>query len=149
MKTRPARVEDYGHILALLVASELPVDDVSVTAPIRFLIVEDSGVRIAGCIGFESHGRDGLLRSLAVQPSLRTQGVGRALVDAVQGAAATAGVERLWLLTTTANAFFLRSGYEVADRAAAPEPIRCSPQFASICPANAMCMTRALRRLID
>lgn len=149
MKTRPARVEDYDHIVALLVASELPVDDVSVTAPIRFLIVEDSNVRIAGCIGLEMHGRDGLLRSLAVQPSLRTQGVGRALVDAVQGAAATAGVERLWLLTTTANVFFLRSGYEVADRAAAPEPIRCSPQFASICPANAMCMTRALQRLID
>ncbi|WP_367619672.1 arsenic resistance N-acetyltransferase ArsN2 [Caballeronia sp. SEWSISQ10-4 2] len=145
MKIHPARAEDYDLIRALLVASELPVEDVTENSSIRFFIAESAEAKLGGCIGLEAHGRDGLLRSLAVQQSLRAQGVGRALVDAVQGAAATAGIKRLWLLTTTANTFFLRSGYEVADRAAAPGLIRRSPQFASICPANAMCMTRALQ----
>jgi amino-acid N-acetyltransferase len=131
MKTRPARAEDYELIRALLAANALPIEDITETAPIRFLIAEDSSARLGGCIGFETHGRDGLLRSLAVQPDLRAQGVGGSLVDAV-------------LLTTTASAFFVRSGYEVVNRATAPELIRRSLQFASICPANAMCMTRAL-----
>jgi amino-acid N-acetyltransferase len=147
MNIRPARAEDYTLIRALLVASELPVEDLSESAPIQFLIGEDSGARLMGCVGLEVHDRAGLLRSLAVQPSLRSQGVGAALVDAVQQSAATAGIERLWLLTTTATAFFLRSGYEVADRIAAPELIRLSLQFASICPASAICMTRTLQPL--
>jgi amino-acid N-acetyltransferase len=144
MKIRPARAEDYNLIQALLVASELPAEDVSEKAPIRFLIAQYAEAQLAGCIGLEVHGRDGLLRSLAVQPSVRAQGKGRALVDAVHGLAATAGIERLWLLTTTANAFFLRLGYELADRASAPELIKRSLQFASICPASAICMTRTL-----
>jgi len=144
MKTRPARAEDYELIRALLAANALPIEDITETAPIRFFIAEDSSARLGGCIGFETHGRDGLLRSLAVQPDLRAQGVGGSLVDAVQRTAASAGIGRLWLLTTTASAFFVRSGYEVVNRATAPELIRQSLQFASICPANAMCMTRAL-----
>jgi amino-acid N-acetyltransferase len=145
MNIRLARAEDYALLRALLVASELPVEDLSETAPIRFLIAEEAGARLMGCVGLEVHDRAGLLRSLAVQPSLRAQGVGTALVDAVQQSAATAGIERLWLLTTTASAFFLRSGYELADRTAAPELIRLSLQFASICPASAICMTRTLQ----
>ena len=145
MNIRLARAEDYALLRALLVASELPVEDLSETAPIRFLIAEEAGARLMGCVGLEVHDRAGLLRSLAVQPSLRAQGVGTALVDAVQQSAATAGIERLWLLTTTASAFFLRSGYELADRTAAPELIRLSLQFESICPASAICMTRTLQ----
>lgn len=145
MNIRPARAQDYALLRALLIASELPVEDLSETAPIRFLIAEEAGARLMGCVGLEVHDRAGLLRSLAVQPSLRAQGVGTALVDAVQQSAATAGIERLWLLTTTASAFFLRSGYELADRTAAPELIRLSLQFASICPASALCMTRTLQ----
>ena len=145
MKTRTARAEDYSLIHGLLIASGLPVEDLPKNAPIRFLIVEYPGTRIGGCIGLEVHGRDGLVRSLAVQSNLRTHGAGKTLVDAVQRLAATEGIERLWLLTTTASAFFLQSGYEVADRATAPELIRRSLQFASICPASAICMTRTLR----
>ncbi len=145
MNIRPARAQDYALLRALLIASELPVEDLSETAPIRFLIAEEAGARLMGCVGLEVPDRAGLLRSLAVQPSLRAQGVGTALVDAVQQSAATAGIERLWLLTTTASAFFLRSGYELADRTAAPELIRLSLQFASICPASALCMTRTLQ----
>ena|SRR5471032_2302086 len=147
MNIRLASAEDYALLRALLVASELPVEDLSETAPIRFLIAEDAGARLMGCVGLEVHDRTGLLRSLAVQPSLRAQGVGTALVDAVQRSAATAGIERLWLLTTTASAFFVRSGYQLADRAAAPELIRLSLQFASICPSSAICMTKTLQPL--
>lgn len=145
MKTRPASTEDYDLIRTVLVASELPVEDLSENAPIRFLIADSPGVRFGGCIGLEVRARDGLVRSLAVPANLRALGVGGTLVDAVQRLAAAEGIERLWLLTTTASAFFLHAGYEVTDRAAAPELIKRSLQFASICPANAICMTRTLR----
>ncbi|HEV2680783.1 MAG TPA: arsenic resistance N-acetyltransferase ArsN2 [Rhodanobacter sp.] len=144
MKTRTARNEDYNLIRAALVASKLPVEDLSENAPIRFIIVDYPGAPFGGCIGLEVHGRDGLLRSLAVPSNLRAHGVGRTLVDAAQRLAATDGIERLWLLTITASTFFLRLGYEVADRVSAPERIKHSLQFASICPATAICMTRTL-----
>jgi amino-acid N-acetyltransferase len=144
MKMRLARPEDHDPIRALLIASELPVEDVLATTQIRFLIVEDSSARLAGCVGFEVHGRDGILRSLAVRPSSRSQGVGWTLLKAVQKSAALAGIERLWLLTTTATTFFQQHGYEVADRTIASESVQQSCQFASICPPSSTCMVRTL-----
>ncbi|WP_176060137.1 GNAT family N-acetyltransferase [Paraburkholderia sp. BCC1876] len=116
MKTRAASAEDYDFIRTVLVASDLPVEDLSENAPIRFLIADYSGGQFGGCIGLEVHARDGLLRSLAVPSNLRARGIGRTLVDALQSLAAAEDIERLWLLTTTASAFFLHAGYEVTDR---------------------------------
>jgi amino-acid N-acetyltransferase len=145
MKTRAANAEDYDLIRTVLIASELPVEDLSENAPIRFLIADYPAAQFGGCIGLEVHGRDGLVRSLAVPSNLRVHGIGKRLVAAVQRLAAAEGIERLWLLTTTASVFFLHVGYEVTDRAAAPELIKRSLQFESICPASAVCMTRTLR----
>lgn len=144
MKMRLACPEDHDPIRALLIESELPVEDVLGTAQIRFLIVEDSGARLVGCVGFEVHGREGILRSFAVRPNLRSQGVGGTLLEAVQKTAALAGIERLWLLTTTATTFFQQHGFEVADRTTASESVRQSCQFANICPPSATCLARTV-----
>ena len=67
----------------------------------------------------------GLLRSVAVAPHARSRGLGELLTRSCILYAREAGLESLWLLTTTAPAFFLRLGFTVIDRAAAPLRCRC------------------------
>ena len=62
------------------------------------------------------------------------------MVDAVRGEAAALGLERLWLLTTTAADFFERMGFQRTDRDSAPPAVRSSAQFAGLCPAGATCL---------
>ena len=54
------------------------------------------------------------------------------------------GVERVWLLTTTAGPFFERLGFAVADRGSAPSAIAATPQFRGVCPGTATFMCRHL-----
>jgi len=50
------------------------------------------------------------------------------------------GAEAVWLLTTTAADYFAAFGFVPVERAAVPEPIRESAEFASLCPASAAVM---------
>lgn len=101
-----------------------------------------SGGGLAGCVALELHGRDALLRSLAVRPQRRAEGFGGRLVEAALRRARRRGVQRLWLLTTTADAYFAARGWRRVDRARAPARLRASSQFAGVCPASAVCMVR-------
>jgi amino-acid N-acetyltransferase len=84
-----------------------------------------------------------LLRSLVVAPAHRGRGLGDGLVRRLERAAADWGVERFWLLTTTAKTFFARRGFRVTPRADAPAEIAATHEFKSLCPSTATCMTRA------
>ena len=50
------------------------------------------------------------------------------------------GVSAIFLLTTTAEDFFPRFGFERVSRAAVPESVRASVEFQSACPASAVVM---------
>jgi amino-acid N-acetyltransferase len=139
---RDATREDYGAIRALLVSAGLPVEDLDTAPGLRFWVAEESG-EIAGAIGLEARGRAGLLRSLAVAPSYRQQGLGSALVEALEREAPADGVAELVLLTQTAAEFFNRRGFEVVDRSTVPEEIRQCAEFRTLCPASALCMVKA------
>ena len=52
----------------------------------------------------------------------------------------------LYLLTTTAEEFFARCGYEPIDRSRVPEAIRATAEFQSLCPASSVCMRKRLER---
>ena len=54
------------------------------------------------------------------------------------------GITALYLLTTTAEAFFTRRGYDRIGREAAPPMLRQTAEFAALCPASAACLTKAL-----
>jgi amino-acid N-acetyltransferase len=90
------------------------------------------------------HGRDALLRSLAVDPGRRGRGCGLALVAAAERHAAAEGVQCVYLLTTTAAGFFERLGYAPAARADAPAAIRACAEFASLCPEDSAFMVKRL-----
>ena len=66
------------------------------------------------------------------------------MLAAAETAAGDLGAARLHLLTTTAERFFTRRGFVVADRASAPPAIRRTREFADVCPASAAYLTKDL-----
>ena len=122
---------------ALLVASDLPVDDLDHEAITLFGAFD--GATLVGVIGLQSCGPARLLRSLAVAPERQGHGIARALCDRVFELASS---RDLWLLTTTARDYFARLGFEPVDRGHVPEEIRTTTQFSSLCPASAHVMRR-------
>lgn len=142
MTVRPATEEDLERIEGLLRSNDLPHRDVG-DSPGRFLVgLVDDGVVTAA--GVEAYGSDGLLRSVVVEESVRGRGYGTALCREIEADAREAGIETLYLLTTAASAFFGRRGFEAIDRTDAPEAIRHTAEFESLCPATATCMRKAL-----
>lgn len=135
---------DDEALVHLLTHSGLPAEDVATGRQIYVLAVE--GARIVGSIGLELAGEDGLVRSLAVAPDLRGQGIARALDDRILAVAATRGVRTAYLLTLTAQGFAERRGYERIDRDQVPPSIAALPQFAALCPATAVCMRQRIGR---
>jgi amino-acid N-acetyltransferase len=137
----PAAPADGPAIAALLCAADLPHEDIAPHLG-HFLVARQGGA-IVGAVGLEVYAPDGLLRSLVVAPSFRGRGLGDELVRRLEQAAADWGVERFWLLTTTAEAFFARRGFRVTPRADAPAEIAATHEFKSLCPSTAICMARA------
>lgn len=140
---RQALPEDWRAVRELLLASNLPVDDLGPNRLERFLIAEDGDV-VIGLIGLEVLGTLGLLRSLVVEKEARRAGLGGKLVGALESAAQTAGLAELWLLTIDAERFFQRHNYEIVDRNSVPDAIRKTDEFSSLCPDTAFVMRKAL-----
>jgi amino-acid N-acetyltransferase len=95
-------------------------------------------------VGLEGRSGVGLLRSLAVEQSRRGTGLGTELVGTLERMAAAEGVTDLYLLTTTAESFFARRGYQRVPRESAPAVIRETTEFSSICPASSAFMRKGL-----
>jgi amino-acid N-acetyltransferase len=143
LRAEPARPHDLRGALELIGRSELTDKDVSDGWGHYFVVREDDG-RVVGVAGLELHGEDGLLRSVAVDPDYRGQGLGAALVEAVFQRAARVGLRTVYLLTTSARDYFARRGFSDCPRAAAPAGIRESWEFRSGCPSTAAFMKRAV-----
>jgi amino-acid N-acetyltransferase len=134
---------DVAAVQQLLVASQLPVDDLDEARELRFWVAE-AHERVIGAIALERYGAVGLLRSLVVAASHQKQGVGGDLVATLEREARYSGVERLVLLTQTAETFFHRIGYCLVDLGDVSDEIKASAEFRSLCPATALCMTKSL-----
>jgi N-acetylglutamate synthase-like GNAT family acetyltransferase len=59
------------------------------------------------------------------------------------------GAKALYLLTTTADAYFPSFGFTVTTRDAVPEDIRDTAEFKGACPDSATVMTRASQPAVD
>lgn len=133
---------ELGAIDALIRASALPAEVVRDRFPEAYVVARRGG-EIVGVAALEVHGRDGLLRSVAVAPGERGRGTGIALVAERLSMARARGLESVYLLTTTAAPLFRRFGFAPADRAGAPAALSASPEFAALCPSSATCMRLA------
>ncbi len=138
-----AAPEDLSPIHALLEQCALPTEGLA--AALEHCLVAKSGAELAGVVALEPYRQFGLLRSLAVAPSHRRQGLGQSLCARLVNHARLQQIERLYLLTTTAASFFAARGFERVAREQVPAEVQASAQFRSLCPVTAVCLTRDLR----
>jgi amino-acid N-acetyltransferase len=110
----------------------------------EFLVVEDVGHFIAAA-GLERYGTAALLRSVAVRPEHRSRGVARTLVGQLLSHARSSGVREVYLLTTSAQPYFRRLGFQVVPREAIDPAVAMSAEFGESCCATAVAMRLELR----
>lgn len=138
MELRRLSRGELEHARPLLVANGLPIDDLE--DPANELFGAFDADALIGIVGLQRCGDLGLLRSLAVDPSRRAHGVGRALCDRVLEDARERGYAEIYLLTTGAADYFARLGFVDVERADVPPEIRATAQFSTLCPATARVM---------
>lgn len=139
---RTAGPADLPAVRALLSTASLPLDGAD--QAFEQGVVAVAGGIVVGAAALERYGTDGLLRSVVVEPGLRSTGVGRALVAAAEALAVGLGIRDLYLLTETAVEWFPRLGYVMLDRAAAPDGIAGSWEFRFACVERGVLMYRSL-----
>jgi amino-acid N-acetyltransferase len=134
--------EDGAAILALLDACALPADGLS--NHLGTALVARAQGRIVGSAALEVYADGALLRSVAVEPGLRGNGIGQDLTRAAIAMAHELRLPAVYLLTMTAEGFFPRLGFHRIERAQMPGSLRGSVQFTSACPSSAVAMKRTL-----
>jgi amino-acid N-acetyltransferase len=134
---------EFARVKSLLESANLPTADLTEDHCRNFFY---TGPREAptGLVGLEMLGEVALLRSLVVTPDARNSGSGSALVQHAESYARGLGVRSVYLLTTTAEAFFAKRGYGRAARETAPTAIKATREFAGICPASSAFMAKQL-----
>ena len=133
---------DLEALEAVLVGADLPVTDLREPGRSFFRFEDAAGT--VGFAGLEGTGADRLLRSVVILRERRGVGLGAAVTKALEAAAAKMGVVTLYLLTTDAAPFFAEQGYEIRERSGAPDAIRASHEFTSLCPDSATCMAKVI-----
>lgn len=136
--TRTAVPEDWEAIRNLLVKCKLPT--AGAHDHLRTFLVIHGEAGLIACGGVEHHGRDVLLRSIAVAGGYRGNGIGRALVANLLATAKDAGAGTVVLLTEGAEQFFLGLGFRVVPRQDLPVTVMASAEFRGACPASATAM---------
>lgn len=138
-----ARRSDWDGIAFLLERGGLPLEGLEEHLATT-IVAKDRG-RVIGCAGLEVYDTAALLRSVAVEPAHRGEGVGVALTAAAIELARQHRVATLYLLTETAAGFFPRFGFEPTTRDAVPPDVQQSVEFAKLCPASAAVMVLRMR----
>lgn len=130
--------------VALLTSANLPVEDLTDQHCRHFFFLGPSAAP-EGLVGLEIFGPIALLRSLVITAAQRGTGAGTRLLLHAEAHAREQGVRQVYLLTTTAEDFFARRGYQRCAREAAPAAIRSTREFAGICPASSAFMCKQLQ----
>ena len=138
----PARAEDVGRVKELLREQRLPLDGLD--DHLDTLLVARDDASVVGSVALELYDGGALLRSLTVAPGIQGQGVGRLLTESIVRLARERGIHDVFLLTTTASAYFPRFGFEQVARDDVPQSVRESIEFKSACPSSAIAMRARL-----
>jgi len=138
------RKEDFNRVCELLAQADLPIADLTSEKCQNFLVAKTEDGLISGVVGMEVYQAKGLLRSFAVKMGSQSRGLGRQLLGALEKKVVQRGVSTLYLLTTTAESYFPRFGYKKMDKAFAPQVIKKTHEFNSMCPESAVCMYKKL-----
>jgi len=134
---RRAERPDFPAVLTLLVEAKLPTEGVA--EHFQSFFVVDHGGRIVACAGLEVRGDAALVRSLVVAPDARGSGLGAAVLRrALHEAHDRPG--GVYALTTTAEAYLSRFGFERVARESLPAQLFESRELQDACPSSAAVM---------
>lgn len=138
LEIRRASLTDIPALLALINAYAangimLPRTEFEMAENIRdFLVAFDEG-RLVGCGALHFYtASSGEVRSLAVDPTVKSKGIGRAIVEALQNEGREQDLSSMFAFTYVAG-FFAKLGFEEVDRGELPlkawkDCLRC-PKF--------------------
>ncbi|QZA80136.1 GNAT family N-acetyltransferase [Deefgea piscis] len=143
MQIKP--INNLAEITQLLASCNLKSGDISADNPPFFYGIQYSNELIA-LIGLEFFDKVGLLRSLAVATDFRDKGLASSLVLYAEDLARQQGVKTLYLLTNTAEMFFLNARYQATERNMAPLDIQATSQFSGLCPLSSAFLSKQLTR---
>ena len=138
-----ATKRDLPEIRSLLGRLHLPAEGVD--EHLSTMLVAKDGEQIVGTAALELYADGALLRSVAVEPDQQGKQLGHQLTDAALRLASIHGANAVFLLTTTAERFFPKFGFEPISREHVPASVRASVEFQSACPASATVMRKQLR----
>jgi amino-acid N-acetyltransferase len=135
---RPATLTDIPVLLKLINAYAkggimLPRTEFEMAENIRDFVVAIDEARLVGCGALHFYTpTSGEIRSLAVEPGLKTRGIGRSLVEVLETQAREHDLHSLFAFTYV-DGFFRKMGYEEVDRGELPlkawkDCLRC-PKF--------------------
>ena len=158
VELRPAEPSDREYVEELLAENGLPTSDLD-SAYSSLFVCESAERERVGVGGLEVEGGEGevegsegevtgdagLLRSVAVEESVRDAGYGTAICERLLDRARAADLDAVYLLTTTAEEFFAGLGFERVERSRVPDSIRETAEFTDICPTSAACMEMSLK----
>ena len=136
---------DYGYLSQfreMLKSENLCIDDLEDIPGILQVAIYEG--KIIGGYGLEIFGDEALFRSLIVSEELRGMGLGIEIMKEAFNQSKNYEIKTLYLLTTTADKFFLRHGFKVIERNSVPESIGGTTEFISFCPDTAVCMNKNL-----
>lgn len=136
-----AKSEDLSTIQHILDSCRLPGHDLTKDHLEHFYILKKDSEAL-GCVGLEIYEEHALLRSLAILERARGEGFGKLLVKRIEEYAREKNIDDIYLLTTTAEAFFSRLGYSTIKRKKFPAAVKKSQEFSSICSNSAVAMVK-------
>ena len=141
MEPVAATPADEPGIRQLLSSCGLPHEDLTPEHLHHFWVIKEKG-QLIGVIGLEVLRPLALLRSLAIDPLFRNRGLGSQLAQQAEKYADSLKIQGLYLLTTTAEGFFAKRGYQKVRRESTPDQIQGTAEFRSMCPLTAVCMVK-------
>lgn len=140
LELRKATMYDIHDLLRLIngYAAKgvmLPRTEFEMSENIRDFVLAYSGGRLVGCGALHFYSPvSGEVRSLAVDPSAKSRGIGRAIVQALEKDASEYGLESIFAFTYVTG-FFEKLGFNEVERGELPlkawkDCLRC-PKFQS------------------
>jgi amino-acid N-acetyltransferase len=142
MVIQAAEASDLPAVRRLLETQHLPLDGVD--QHVATMVVAKQGSEVVGAAAVELYAEGALLRSVVVHPTVRGQGLGHRLSEAALSIARDRGTHLAFLLTTTAEGFFPKLGFEQIVRDDVPASVQASIEFQSACPASAVVMRKRI-----
>lgn len=140
---KKAQFEDLDSIILLLRKLDLVFEEVENHLENFFVIKFNN--EIVGCAGIEHYDDVGLLRSVAIDVNFQGKGLGKKLVEKIINYALEKSIIFLYLLTNTAEDFFMRFGFKTIPRTDVDSRIKQTYEYSTGCEETAVVMMMKLK----